>query len=123
MNIGARGNTDRANNTRVAYARLHAAVLTPTQIDAEAVSATPVITANLWASWPLTVHTDLTDHSGNGRDFTAVGTLSTEADPSDVVALPAPTVSSIARTEEHTSELPSLMRIPYAVFCLQNKQQ
>src|SRR3546814_3685886 len=28
-----------------------------------------------------------------------------------------------ARSEEHTSELPSLMRIPYAVFCLKNKQQ
>src|SRR3546814_2073988 len=27
------------------------------------------------------------------------------------------------RSEEHTSELPSLMRISYAVFCLQNKKQ
>src|SRR3546814_20413988 len=27
-----------------------------------------------------------------------------------------------ARSEEHTSELQSLMRISYAVFCLQNKQ-
>src|SRR3546814_2415788 len=26
-----------------------------------------------------------------------------------------------ARSEEHTSELQSLMRIPYAVFCLKNK--
>src|SRR3546814_5593959 len=26
------------------------------------------------------------------------------------------------RSEEHTSELQSLMRIPYAVFCLKNKQ-
>src|SRR3546814_9880810 len=26
------------------------------------------------------------------------------------------------RSEEHTSELPSLMRISYAVFCLKNKQ-
>src|SRR3546814_4866034 len=26
------------------------------------------------------------------------------------------------RSEEHTSELPSLMRISYAVFCLQNKK-
>src|SRR3546814_10239596 len=31
-------------------------------------------------------------------------------------ALPAPT-----RSEEHTSELQSLMRTSYAVFCLQNK--
>src|SRR3546814_5602292 len=28
---------------------------------------------------------------------------------------------SIARTEEHTSELESLMRISYAVFCLKKK--
>src|SRR3546814_7841033 len=27
------------------------------------------------------------------------------------------------RTQEHTSELQSLMRIPYAVYCLQNKQK
>src|SRR3546814_8775290 len=29
----------------------------------------------------------------------------------------------IARSEEHTSELQSLMRISYAVFCLQTKTQ
>src|SRR3546814_9675615 len=28
-----------------------------------------------------------------------------------------------ARSEEHTSELQSLMRISYAVFCLQNKMK
>src|SRR3546814_4383820 len=28
---------------------------------------------------------------------------------------------TLARSEEHTSELQSLMRIPYAVFCLKNK--
>src|SRR3546814_3680949 len=28
----------------------------------------------------------------------------------------------IQRSEEHTSELPSLMRISYAVFCLQKKK-
>src|SRR3546814_4933128 len=28
-----------------------------------------------------------------------------------------------ARSEEHTSELPSLMRISYAVFCLQKKKK
>src|SRR3546814_1625510 len=40
-------------------------------------------------------------------------------DPMDRVAsrLPAPT-----RSEEHTSELQSLMRISYAVFCLKKKK-
>src|SRR3546814_3727247 len=32
-------------------------------------------------------------------------------------------VRSLARSEEHTSELQSLMRISYAVFCLKNKNQ
>src|SRR3546814_872198 len=34
-----------------------------------------------------------------------------------------PTVASVIRSEEHTSELQSLMRISYAVFCLQKKKQ
>src|SRR3546814_9251765 len=32
-------------------------------------------------------------------------------------------VSSAARSEEHTSELQSLMRISYAVFCLKKKKK
>src|SRR3546814_5161402 len=36
---------------------------------------------------------------------------------------PSPVLAhSAARSEEHTSELQSLMRIPYAVFCLQKKK-
>src|SRR3546814_9481885 len=33
------------------------------------------------------------------------------------------TVGKIVRSEEHTSELQSLMRISYAVFCLKKKTQ
>src|SRR3546814_3675779 len=32
-------------------------------------------------------------------------------------------VQSLLRSEEHTSELQSLMRISYAVFCLKKKKQ
>src|SRR3546814_8750155 len=32
-------------------------------------------------------------------------------------------VLSVSRSEEHTSELQSLMRISYAVFCLKKKKQ
>src|SRR3546814_3222139 len=32
------------------------------------------------------------------------------------------TLATIVRSEEHTSELQSLMRISYAVFCLKNKK-
>src|SRR3546814_5567676 len=35
---------------------------------------------------------------------------------------PAPAPTSPARSEEHTSELQSLMRISYAVFCLKKKK-
>src|SRR3546814_3995150 len=34
----------------------------------------------------------------------------------------APRLSFFFRSEEHTSELQSLMRISYAVFCLKNKK-
>src|SRR3546814_7798218 len=36
---------------------------------------------------------------------------------------PAPDSSFSTRSEEHTSELQSLMRISYAVFCLKKKNQ
>src|SRR3546814_8063279 len=36
-------------------------------------------------------------------------------------AIPLAALSGIMRSEEHTSELQSLMRISYAVFCLQTK--
>src|SRR3546814_2122987 len=44
---------------------------------------------------------------------TTVDTLSTEVEKSR---------GYIARSEEHTSELQSLMRISYAVFCLKKKK-
>src|SRR3546814_1562399 len=34
---------------------------------------------------------------------------------------PAPESTGVTRSEEHTSELQSLMRISYAVFCLKKK--
>src|SRR3546814_6185143 len=45
---------------------------------------------------------------------------------SDIKGYEAPlaTLSAqLKRSEEHTSELPSLMRISYAVFCLKNKHK
>src|SRR3546814_6280713 len=35
----------------------------------------------------------------------------------------SPATAALARSEEHTSELQSLMRISYAVFCLKKKKQ
>src|SRR3546814_7311460 len=45
---------------------------------------------------------------------------------SDFPSLPSPlrpSASLSTRSEEHTSELQSLMRISYAVFCLKKKKQ
>src|SRR3546814_2236364 len=64
------------------------------------------------------------------------GHLATEALPHDVAAVLALCerwrvrtsdafscrLGSLIRSEEHTSELQSLMRISYAVFCLKKKQ-
>src|SRR3546814_6337653 len=36
---------------------------------------------------------------------------------------PPPSLPVLVRSEEHTSELQSLMRISYAVFCLKKKKQ
>src|SRR3546814_7262334 len=42
----------------------------------------------------------------------------------NLTSLPTSTLSQIQqRSEEHTSELQSLMRISYAVFCLKKKKQ
>src|SRR3546814_9375905 len=38
------------------------------------------------------------------------------------IAASYPCILTFARSEEHTSELQSLMRISYAVFCLKKKQ-
>src|SRR3546814_5024242 len=35
----------------------------------------------------------------------------------------SPSARSVMRSEEHTSELQSLMRISYAVFCLKKKKE
>src|SRR3546814_1017215 len=52
-------------------------------------------------------------------DVAAAGTDSAESDRSASNS----TLSSSPRSEEHTSELQSLMRISYAVFCLKKKNK
>src|SRR3546814_8991052 len=41
--------------------------------------------------------------------------------PSNRICPPVGSASRLSRSEEHTSELQSLMRISYAVFCLKKK--
>src|SRR3546814_6321043 len=56
-----------------------------------------------------------------------IGSLIDGADstcPSSTIAKRLPTFCDVTRrSEEHTSELQSLMRISYAVFCLKKKKQ
>src|SRR3546814_6912183 len=40
-----------------------------------------------------------------------------------VASKPMMTMTTISRSEEHTSELQSLMRISYAVFCLKKQKE
>src|SRR3546814_8101812 len=49
------------------------------------------------------------------RDAKQVDARGLEIDPRNVAA-------AVGRSEEHTSELQSLMRISYAVFCLKKKK-
>src|SRR3546814_4189419 len=62
-----------------------------------------------------------------GEQAARVGMPSTARPVQDLSAhsspalLSAPTSTSLKRSEEHTSELQSLMRISYAVFCLKKK--
>src|SRR3546814_6921652 len=49
--------------------------------------------------------------------------LFVEADRVHLRADATPKLADAHRSEEHTSELQSLMRISYAVFCLKNKIQ
>src|SRR3546814_1559073 len=53
---------------------------------------------------PLTQFAPLPDHAANNEEWLLSG------------------INCLMRSEEHTSELQSLMRISYAVFCLKKKK-
>lgn len=53
-------------------------VLSDDELKSQMWSRMPQSTQNLNAWWPLLSHADLNDYSGNGRNLTAGGTLSTE---------------------------------------------
>src|SRR3546814_1309234 len=53
----------------------------------------------------------------------AVNTCLEAGHPGDLVVILPTLVEAVWRSEEHTSELQSLMRISYAVFCLKKKKK
>src|SRR3546814_5399487 len=64
------------------------------------------------------------DRDGDGEvlDLELVDRLHAEVGEADDLR-PLDRACHLIRSEEHTSELQSLMRISYAVFCLQKKKQ
>src|SRR3546814_5745977 len=89
---------------------------------------------------PLLVHGEVADHSVDIfdreqvfierillpllKDFPALKVVLehiTTAEAADVVREGGARLGATIRSEEHTSELQSLMRISYAVFCLKKK--
>lgn len=71
-------------HARFAAMKQWSAALNSTEINNEAPYYDPVRTSNLHGWWPLQLYTDLDDESGLASAWTAVGTLSTAADPPSV---------------------------------------
>src|SRR3546814_1895239 len=69
---------------------------------------------------------DLVDRSDGSLDAlewcARPGILRVRGNHEQITAIAASDPDSIDRSEEHTSELQSLMRISYAVFCLKQKK-
>src|SRR3546814_6829113 len=86
----------------------------PTRITSEAAE-------HFWPAWPKALRTT----SPTARSKSADGVMTTAFLP-DVSAMTRGPAGCAARhdrrSEEHTSELQSLMRISYAVFCLKKKK-
>jgi hypothetical protein len=84
IRVGLNNIATERHDGRVEAMKLWTAQLTAPEILAEMARYDPVVTANNWAWWPLTAHTDVTDHSVNARHWTANGTLTTEAGPGGI---------------------------------------
>src|SRR3546814_10486257 len=79
-----------------------------------------------WPDWPLKLRTSSSHEEGCERDW-AVVTKRAIGSNGKIEALECVRIEWVKsddgrRSEEHTSELQSLMRISYAVFCLKTKQ-
>src|SRR3546814_1845457 len=91
---------------------------------AEAIHAAPNNTQRFAEVPPLSVkvHRGMT-HDGLGKYLSQVITKAPGPTDDIVGILKATRTDVVVRSEEHTSELQSLMRISYAVFCLKKKNK
>lgn len=79
MELGAFGtNNEDPYNGRIEGVEIWTAALSGAEVAAEDDYLSPTRTSDVHLWTPLEVHTDLTDQSGNGRGWTAGGTLTTE---------------------------------------------
>src|SRR3546814_10275749 len=60
--------------------------------------------------------------SPRGQFIEDIGADQQNACDGEICCCPGDLIGPLHRSEEHTSELPSLMRISYAVFCLNKKK-
>src|SRR3546814_2996687 len=75
----------------------------------ELVLTTPVV---LWAGWPFFERCVQSIRNRSPNMFPLIG-----------IGVAAAFGYSLVRSEEHTSELQSLISIPYSVFCLKKKKK
>src|SRR3546814_8759305 len=80
------------------------------------------LSIELGAKYGLVAPDDITFEYLSGRPMSPRGALWDEA-VRDWRTLPSDPDAIFDRSEEHTSELQSLMRISYAVFCLKKKKK
>src|SRR3546814_8465485 len=76
-----------------------------------------------WLGW-RTGSSGVRSSPSTAEASAAIGASNREGEGSIVISLTPELLSSFhIRSEEHTSELQSLMRISYAVFCLKKTKQ
>src|SRR3546814_9202493 len=80
-------------------------------------------TREWWAPKPYTTPVVEWDLRPGGRSRTVMKSPEGEDMPHEGVFLEVVPNERLVRSEEHTSELQSLMRISYAVFCLKKKKK
>src|SRR3546814_2347953 len=102
---------------------LPGATLTPTSVYGQALLEWTPTAAQIGSYTASVTATDsgngLTDAASDSRSFTVV----VRAANSAPLLAPVGNKQVTERSEEHTSELQSLMRISYAVFCLKKKNE
>src|SRR3546814_5760494 len=101
------------------WAAMFGLIVMAWQRDAVAATLTSLVVLSHWVLHFLTHRPDLTLAGGNPAYGLGLWNAPLLAIPLELLI----TLGAFWRSEEHTSELQSLMRISYAVFCLKKKKR